>query len=328
MASRKGISPARLKLIYQRQSLPPWDETYIPGILATPQEAPSISRAFILTPSKLRGRETHLLSTAERNAALLGLYHPDVISLQEQRMLSPEPTMHPLWSMLEAERIHLPPLKGAIDVAERLGYLNMLPKVRVPNPMVKHEMLTVVFPWMGDLLWAIRKPDGSIFCANWTIKDKLIDFTRSGPRRDEKLTSTSSANVLARHDIEKSYYQDAGIPTFRISGEDIDHHVVANLRQLFIYHRRILEVSCSQKSEIYEKFISAFEAEIPPGEVIAHFVMRGRYSAEVCKTVLYQAVWERRLRVDLFRPILINRPLKSETKDIVTYYQKWFKEKP
>ncbi|PPD00230.1 MAG: hypothetical protein CTY35_02975 [Methylotenera sp.] len=325
MVSKKGISPSRLKLIYQRQSRPPWDETYIPGILATPQEAPSISRAFILTPSKLQGRETHLLSTAERNAALLGLYHPDVIDLQEQRMLSPEPTVHPLWTMLEASRIHLPSLHGIIDVADRLGFLNMLPRLKVKNPKSPKETLTVVFPWFGDLLWAIKKSDGSVFCVNWTIKDKLIDFTKPGPRHDEKLNLTSNSNILARHDIERTYYLDADIPTFRIAGEDIDRNVVANLRQLFIYHRRPIELSRDQQAEIYEKYVSAFEAGIPTGEVISHFVMRGRYSAEQCKTVFYQAIWERRLRVDLFQPILINRPINPETIDVITHYQHWFK---
>jgi hypothetical protein len=328
MASKKGISSTRLKLIYQRQSRPPWDETYIPGILATPQEAPSISRAFILTPSKLRGRETHLLSTAERNAALLGLYHPDVIGLQEQRMLSPEPTVHPLWTMINGDRIHLPSLNGIIEVAERLGYLSLLPKLKVPNPKLPKETLTVVFPWLGDLLWAIKDLKGGISCLNWTVKDKLIDFSKPGPRLDGKINLNTNDNILARHDIERIYYLDAGIPTFRIAGENIDPHVVANLRQLFTYHRRPSYLSNDQQAEIFEKYQSAFEAEIPPGEVISHFVMRGRYSAEQCKTVFYQAIWERRLRTDLFQPILINRPMNPEAIDVITHYQHWFKALP
>lgn len=327
MASKNGISPSRLKLIYKRQSEPLWDKTYIPGILATPQEAPSISRAFTLTPSKLMGRETHLLSIAERDAALLGLYHPDVVGLQEQRMLSPEPTVHPLWTMLYIDRIHLPSLSGVIDVADRLGFLSMLPKLKVPNPKSTTETITVVFPWLGDLLWAIKGPKENIFCVNWTIKDKLINFTKPGPRNDGKISSNSE-NVLARHDIERAYYLDAGIPTFRIAGENIDSHVAANLRQLFNYHRKPVNLSNEQQSEILEKYRTAFEAEIPPGEVIYHFIMRNKYSAEQCKTVLYQAIWERRLRTDLFKPVLINRPLKPEVTDVIEHYQHWFKAMP
>jgi len=327
MASKKGISATRLKVIYRRQSCPAWDETYTPSILATPQEAPSISRAFILTPSKLGGRETHLLSTSERNAALLGFYHPDVVGLQEQRMLSPEPTVHPLWTMLNTDRTQLAPLMGVIDVAERLGHLNLLPRIRVPNPERIGESLTLVFPWIGDLLWAIKGASGQIFCVNWTIKDQQISFARPGPRRDGKLREfIDSHAVLARHEIEKSYYLDAGIRTLRIAGEEIDQHVVANLRHLFLYHRRKVDLSSEQRAEILDKIIAAHEAEIPPGEVLSYFVMKGRYSAEDCRSVLYQAIWDRRLRVDLFRPILINRPLHSETIDVIAHYRDWFKE--
>jgi hypothetical protein len=327
MASKKGISQARLKRIYQRQSNPNWDHTYIPSILATPQEAPSISRAFILTPSKLGGRETHLLSTGERNAALLGLYHPDVVGLQEQRMLSPEPTVHPLWTMLGGDGIRLPAVKGVIDVAERLGYLKLLPRLRVTHPQKPEETLIVIFPWIGDLLWAIRTAEGKVYCINWSVKDKEADFTRPGPSRDGRLVfPTESQQILARHEIERIYYADAGIRSLLIASEGIDRHVIANLRHLFLYHRRDLVLTFEQEAEIYDKFVAAFEVEIPPSEVILNFVMRGRYSAELCKTVLYQAIWERRLRVDLFQPILVNRPLKPESVDVIRHYQDWFKE--
>ena len=60
MVSRKGVNVARLKIIYRRQTNPPWGADYTPSILATAQEAPSISRAFTLPPAQLGGRETHV----------------------------------------------------------------------------------------------------------------------------------------------------------------------------------------------------------------------------------------------------------------------------
>lgn len=326
MASKKGVSDDRLKLIYQRQGdPPPWDKTYIPCTLATPQEAPSISWAVTLTPSKL-GRETHLLSETEFHAALLGLYHPDVIGLQEQRMLSPEPTMHPLWTMPHEGRVHLPPMKGVIEVADRLGYLSLLPRLRISSRKFSERHLTVVFPWSGDLLWALRGASENVYCVNWTIKDKKENFVRPMPRPDGKLNSLfPSQRILARHEIERAYYLDGCIPTIRVTGEDLDEHVSANLRQLFLHHRRWVALSNDHQAEIFEKFLAAFEAEIPPNEVIANLVMRGKFSAEVCKAVLSQAIWERRLRVDLFKPVLINRPLRPEVGDVLIKYQDWFR---
>ena len=79
-------SEARIRTIYARQTRPSWDAEYLPGILATREEAPSISHASILTPVKF-GREVHLLSLPEQGAALLGFYRPQVLGLQEQRMI-------------------------------------------------------------------------------------------------------------------------------------------------------------------------------------------------------------------------------------------------
>lgn len=326
MASRKGINVSRLKTIYSRQDSAGWGDDYLPSIMATPQEAPSISRAFILTPSKLMGRETHLLSTPERNACLLGLYHPQVIGLQEQKMLSPGPCQHPLWTFPGIDRTTLPPLKGIIEVADRLGYLSVLPRLKIENRDPSLPAKTVIFPFIGDLLWAMQTSDGKVYCVNWSIKDAYEDFKRpiSSPL-GKSLNQKQSQTILARHEIENTYYLDGVIRTIQVANEAIDHHVAANLRQLFLHHRQPLHLTPEQREEILHKFRSAFECEIPPVEVIMHFVERGRYSVYQCRSLFYQAIWNRELRVDLFRPILINLPQKNESRDVIDVYSEWFK---
>ena len=326
MATKKGISAARLKTIYRRQSNPPWDDSYLPSILATPQEAPSRSRAYILTPQKFNCRETHLLSTPEHNAALLGLYHPNVIGLQEQRMLSPEPAMHPLWTMVGVNRMSLEPLKGVIDVAERLGFLDILPRVKVPDPEDSGNQMIMVFPWCGDLLWAIKPDTGLVCCVNWTVKDEQSDFKRPSLRRDGKPQHQEETRAaIARHEVEKSYYEDARIRTIQVANESIDKHVAANLHQLFLHHRRELGLTASQRDEILHRFQVAFEVGIPPVDVIFSLSERGRFSVEQCRSYLYQMIWSRQLRVDLFKPILINRPLHCESRDVLEVYADWFR---
>jgi len=294
--------------------------------MATPQEAPSISRAFILTPAKLNGRETHLLSTPERNACLLGLYHPLVIGLQEQRMLSPEPGQHPLWTFPGIDRTDLPPIKGIIDVAERLGHLSVLPRLKIDSQDPTIPSRTVIFPYAGDLLWAIQPSQGKVYCVNWSVKDTYSDFKRPiSATHGNSISNKQSQTILARHAIEEAYYIDGGIRTVKVADEAIDHHVSANLRQLFLHHRQPLHLTPEQREEILHKFHSAFECEIPPVEVIMHFVERGRYSVYQCRSLFYQAIWNRELRVDLFRPILINIPQKNESRDVIDVYAEWFK---
>lgn len=283
-----------------------------------------MSRAFTLNSIKF-GRQVHLLSTPERNAALLGLYHPNVIGLQEQRMLSPEPTTHPLWTMPGIQRDKLVAIRGLVEVAERMGHLSILPRVKVG--LSNNEVITTVFPWIGDLLWAVRKINGDINCINWSVKSSYLDFKRP-PLKKLKLQSDNVNNttLLERHEIEQEYYKDAGIKTLFVSDDQIDQHVVANLRQLFLHHRRTIHLEVSQKNEILNRFRVAFETGIPPSEVITSFAEKGKYSVNDCRDIFFQAIWSRNLRVDLFKPILINLPMKPESRDVLDVYGNWFKE--
>ena len=323
----KGINEARLKTIYGRQDSPSWDSDYLPSILATPQEAPSISRAFIMTPSKFGGREVHLLSTPERNAALLGLYHPNIVGIQEQRMLSPEPCQHPLWTFPGIDKTSLTAFKGTIDVAERLECLDLLPRLKIENPSDPSEPRTIIFPWIGDLLWLLQPKADEVYCVNWSIKSKDGDFKRPALSSTKNAVSAKKSRaILGRHEIEKIYYEDAYIRTVQVADEAIDHHVSANLRQLFLHHRRNLHLTDEQREEILGKFCAALETELPPSEVIMLFAEKGKYTVDQCRSLLYQAIWNRELRINLFQPVLINRPLKAESRDVLDVYADWFRK--
>lgn len=241
-------------------------------------------------------------------------------------MLSPEPAEHPLWTFPNIDRSCLPPLKGMIEVAERLGYLDSLPRVKVMDPDHPESRITLVFPWIGDLLWALKGEDGAVGCINWSVKSSYEDFKRPGPRKDGKQhTKGATRNAIARHELEEAYYDDAAIKTIRVVDEAIDHHVSANLRQLFLHHRRPLGLSEEQQWEILCKYKLALREGITPGEIITHFVERRCFTVDQCRSLLYQAIWNRQLRVDLFHPILINLPLRHETRDVIDVYADWFK---
>lgn len=328
MGRTKGISEARLKLIYQRQDKPRWGKHYVPSILATPQEAPSISRAATLTPSKVGGRDFSTLSTPEQAFSLLALYHPWVKDIHEQKMLSPEPRPHPLYGYPGFPGAGLPPIKGVIDVAERLGCMRVLPRVRVKGQGGDGKGFSVPFPYVGDLLLYIQKPKTDrVYCVNWSIKGKAGDFKRPmssnwrGREREKKVQA-----VLARHEIEKIYYLDVQIRTLHLSGENFDPDLFANLRQLFLDHRRHVSISEERREEIVGRFQSALEAGVPPMDVIARLTGAGHLTAEECRICLNQAIWNKQLRVDLFSPIVFDRPLRPEERDVIQVYSDWFKE--
>jgi len=162
---------------------------------------------------------------------------------------------------------------------------------------------------------------------NWSVKSDYQDFKRP-PFRKPKQPADNNENskLLERHEIEREYYRDAGIRTLFISDDQIDKHVVANLRQIFLHHRRPVNLSDEQKNEILNRFKIAFDTGIPPSDVITSFVDRKNIPEHECRDLFYQAIWTRKLRVDLFKPVLINLPMNPETKDVLDVYQDWFRE--
>ncbi len=325
--AKRTPSEKRLRRISTRQLNPSWDKSYVPSILAVRGEAPSISHALTITPEKLDKREVHLLSLAECTATILGLYHPDSVGLQEQRAFSLGGSPHPLHNFEPASPVGLTSLKGLIEVADRLGYLEVLPKVRIKDAKAIGGYRWVVFPFIGDLLWAMKAKNGRYYAVNWSVKDSEDAFKR--PLECKRFTTPKgelAEGILVRHELERNYYQDAGIRTVFLAAEAIDHHVRANLRQLFLHHSRKISLPQVEQDELIERFRVCVESGVPVLELIARLTGAGKYSRDDCRNVLYQAIWFRRLRVDLFQPILINRPLSPETRDVINVYAKWFDE--
>jgi len=317
----------RLRRISKRQANPTWESDYCPAILAVRGEAPSISHALTITANKLNGREVHLLSLAECSAAILGLYHPNSVGLQEQRAFSRGGCPHPLHNFEGASPVGLRPIRGIVDVADRLGCLEVLPKVKIKDAATDSGYRWVVFPFIGDLLWAMRAEDGHHYCLNWSVKDSEDAFKRPlGSKRFVTPNGKLSEGVLVRHELESAYYRDAGIRTVFLAADAIDPHVRSNLRLLFLHHERRVSLPSTEQAELTERFRNCLESGVPAFELIAKLAGAGKYSLDDCRNVLYQAIWYRHLRVDLFRPILIDRPLNKETRDVLQVYGDWFKE--
>lgn len=329
MGTTRRPTLARLKTILKRQSNPSWDINYAPAIRAVRGEAPSISHAFTVRPEKLARRDVHLLSLSELSAALLGFYHPAVVGLQEQRILSPTETLHPLHNFPGVVSAGLPQLKGIIDVADRLDMLSLLPRVRDNNPDDTATRREIIFPFIGDLLWAIRDKNGNHYCINWSVKDSEDAFKR--PLAHERFITRKNellTEPLLRHEIERTYYADAGIRTILVAGDKINDQVHSNLRHLFLHHSRHINLTTNVQSELLERYKACLETGTPPSVLIARLTAAGKYSIEDCKNVFYQSIWFRKLRVDLQKPILIDRPLHPESQDILDIYADWFRGAP
>lgn len=318
----KRINAARVKTIYLRQRDPTWDQNYQPSIMATPQEAPSLSKASKITYENF-GREIHLLSGSELHLCIFALHNPIIVGLQEQRILSPVPTVHPLSSFGGIDKLSLANLQGTLNVAERLGLSELHQKIKIKGNNGFHE---VTIPYVGDFLFAIKE-NGEIKCLNWSVKSQQKNFTEIELYQFDKVNKNSKAlaKLLARHQLEKVYYDDANIRTVFISEDQVDKNVLLNLRQVFLYHRRCKHLLPDQRAELFHFFQTAIQSSIPPAEVVRKFELKGKYSPEESISVLYQSIWQRHLRIDLFQPILIDRPLNPEKNDVFEIYADFFR---
>lgn len=321
-AMSRRINATYVKTIYQRQKEPAWDHSYQPSIQATAKEAPSVSKASLLYYRKFN-RKIHLLSGTELKLCIFGIYNPNVIGLQEQRILSPISAVHPLWTHPEADRLLLKPLRGVIEVSKELGYESFLKKISIKNK--SGESLNVPVPLVGDLLFAIQK-DEKFYCVNWSIKSVATDFSSRKLYQYNKFNRGDvNEKILARSEIERAYYQSACIPTHFVSEDNFSNHLLNNLRHLFLYHYHFQQdISSADRTELLHHFQTAFHQGIPPVEVIRKYYLKEKFSPEISKFVLYNSIWNRKILVDLYQPLLIDRPLNPEKINPLEQYKYLF----
>ena len=313
-----NIKLARVRRIMARQRTVEWGKDYVPSILATPQEAPRCSRPTILKPAKLGLRDVHLMSGVEAGAALIALYDPATFDLHEQHMLHPAPAQHPLASHPSSIGKQLPRVEGTINVASRLGHLAWHGKVYSDDDSRWFPSI-----YVGDLL-LFRIDDEGEYCINWTIKASHEDFDRLGPRLHGKPRLRNSARAIFRHQLEAEYFSDAGIRTQRVVRNDINISLKNNLEGLFRYHSLPVNLSTSEREQIERSLAAQVGGNAPAFSLLREIAEQKHLTLECARTILYQAVWYRRLRVDLFYPLLIDKPLRAERKDPLVVYAAWF----
>jgi hypothetical protein len=267
------------------------------------------------------------LSLVERAILMVCLYQARVWEIHDQRMLPMWPRPHPLTGHPRATELILPPMRGTLEVAEALGVEKIHPYVKVPIAEGSKEMMYSSFPWVGDLLLFLEDEAGP-YCVNLDIKDTPDAFERPafGRRaRGGSARSTADERTTARHAIEKQLYADVGIPTVQLTRADFDEGVVSNLTQLYLWHKRKTMFTEEQRKEIVDNFQAALTTGEPAIEVVFALAARHGWQRDDIKTVLHQAIWRREIRIDLFRGLHIDQPMRREQRDILAVYGYWFK---
>jgi hypothetical protein len=321
VASKSNRRVERFKRIFARQSVEKWGKDYIPAILATRTEGPSRSSLSQIFVPKM-GRLMHLLSEPEELIVRVALYNPHVFDIHEQRMLDPRPRPHPLHMRLRQLGLNPPGFTGTVAVAERLGLFSKHPRIYAPDQ--RGETIEVAEPYVGDLLIFLDDGRRPPYCVNWTIKSSHADFIEQDSKGFKTASEKNAAQrkALMRHKIEEVYYQDAGIPTFQLCPSDFERQVLLNLRLCQRHHARSIDIDPACLESFLSDVRGVIGTSIPALKVIndyagvaprAHFI-----------TAFYQGVWTRNIRINLFRPILLDKKLNLEGLDILDEYSRLF----
>lgn len=324
--ANKSAKLRRLEKILSRQGDDPkWRGDYQPAS-SLGNEQPSISRPAGLAAAKLEGRDVVGQSRVERSPLLVALHHPGCFDVHEQKKLSPVPCAHPLRGHRKATALNLPTLRGTVEVADVLGCLNRHPKAW--NPLVNNGLGGwVPVPFVGDILLFLEDSDGP-YCVNWTVKQNDADFlNRSIRKKPLAKDSPPEKRELQRHEIEEVYYADGLIPTYRVTKWTFDKELSINLLNLFYLHDREL---LDQRAWIVFREIVDFVATLIDGTLTQHELIQRaakhfNLDAYDVKTVIYRAIWERRLRVNLFRKFMADEPIFRERDDVFEVYAHLFK---
>lgn len=299
-------------------------------IRVTPREAPSKSWGFAKESAKLQ-REMYAHGRGAFSALVLALYHPRTFEVFDEHVLSPGPAQHPLASHPVWKNSPWPSTSGTVTLADQMGMLTKHPAEIVrstsrPSAEIPDESETKewqVIPYVGDYLLFLNDEQGP-YVVDWDVKDKPGRHGKPGPGSFQKQHSARSVKQAEfRDQIYQAYMSELGIRIARIAGSDIDEQVAANLKRLFNLHTRPINLPVTMVSDLIHAFRESITTGDTPVDVTNRYVSKA-VPRPVIKDVLEQAIWYRKVRVDLFRPILVDRPLRPESRDVVDVYASWF----
>lgn len=308
--------------IMSRQGLFVWGQEYQPGILANRVEGPKCSRLSQLWSAKL-GRTVHLLSSGEKLFAQLALYHPDLFELHEQRMLSPSTAAHPLHGHPRARGMQLRSVLGTVEFAIAKGGTHAS-----VNTVVDGVVIPRAYPYLGDLLLYMQSVDGLPYCVNWTIKAQVGDFSEKRRTKIKSLESRKKDQEKAayRQLLEQEHYSAAGIRTVQLVPSEIDDEVRFNLDFLYSWLGSVSTLDAVLMDDFDGEVRNAVSMGAPLSGLVIRYSSRwgGR---EHFLARIYQSIWKRELQVDLFSPLLIDKPFSTKTRDVLEIYGHLFSER-
>lgn len=297
----------RHKRLLKRQPTSSWVKDYTPGTLAVRGEAPKLSIATEIRNTQKFGRSLHALSKPETAALLLSLWLPEIVDVNEQRVLPPFESANPLAGFPPAKGQRLSNLKGMYSAYERLDAEELYGVIHLGK---EREYPEVPVLYEGDILNYCIDAEGP-YCVNWTVKrtaDQFDQFRVEVPKQLQ--TKRENEKALVRHAAEEIFYADVGIPTYRVTSDLFSRVLVRNMRTSYRWAMGMtseLQPLLPRAEMLVRNSAGSGDTGVDLGE---YFCRKSRISAYEWKILLYSLIWHRRLNIDLDKAFLIDQPIK------------------
>ena len=312
MANQQAISVQRYKHTLKRAFTRLWGPNYVPFQTATIGAAPSDPIPGDVF-SVLLQRRLHRMSRAEKPYIALALYHPRLFDLKDQFAMDMEGAPHLLAGHPKADGLLLPGTTGTLEVADRLRLIRSHPRIGVKEDSAAKASM---WPWplFGDLLLFLTDEQGP-YCIDWDVKRHAGEHGKPGPGSFfERESSGVMAGAEARWLIHLEYMREHVIRVVPVAFEQLDTILVHNLQRLLKIHSQPVELGATCCGDVLGAFQRALASGQPPNEVI-DALARQKIDPDQAFRVLHHAIWYRHLRVDLYQPLVVDRPLEPQVRD-------------
>jgi hypothetical protein len=262
------------------------------------------------------------MSSPERIAIVLGLFL-GARELHESGMIHPEPAPGPLTGIPFGPAVPTVTHAGSIQIAERLGLFKWHPLISVPDKGTPGRKKSIAFPLLHDLVWYFD--DGQPYALNWTVKARPEDFERpfEGSHLRRRPTVQDIEKARARVAIEEAVFREVNVRTVRVAASDIPKQVWFNLKSAYMAHALQPDLDPALQEDYLDTLRARMHAGVPAFETLIYFLNRWGGTFEDYRALLYRAVWERKLDVDLWTPINIDQPLKPAQRSVSQHFATW-----
>jgi hypothetical protein len=261
-------------------------------------------------PAPQLGRWINAHSWPEKVAGAFALYS-GVFELHDQPIYHPDAMLHPLAYHGMYSHLPWPTTEGTFALASELGLDRWHPRVWDDEADAWY-----IGCWVNDYLLYRRDGGGRPYMLFWEVKDKPKKHGQPGGGHARRLNAKTSEAVRARNTVCAAYAEQLGSRIVEFSSSDLPYQLQKTLVSLCRAQAADVDLPDTMVADLIQAFQEAVGTDIAANDVAARIVKTGEQFA-MAKDLLDVAVWQRRVRVELYQPLLWNRPLLPESSDVL-----------